>query len=151
MRRTLFVSSLAIFTSWSLCACDRAVSEAELKPQVIEGSGPNWLFVFDQRGHINFGAQEAHLISEWLRTHEAGWKPASIRDFDSAKTQLLTAKCGVEIDGDRIVLTYERDKRNPDSTIYIQRSLSPDEQSFWSRIIAQIKTPNKALEATATR
>jgi hypothetical protein len=151
MTLPLFVSVLAVFASWSLCSCDRAVSHAALKPHVIEGSGPNWLFVRDQRGHISFGANEAHLISKWLITHEAGWEPASIKDFDSAKTQLLTAKCAIEIDGDRIVLTCETDQRDPDSTIYIKRPLTPDEQSFWNQVITQIKTPNHAMQPTAGR
>jgi hypothetical protein len=150
MRPQLSHWLLAIFTCWGLCACDRAVSRAELKPHVIERSGPNWLFVHDERKHIDFDAHEAHLMSEWLVTHQDGWESASIKDFDTAKTQLLTAKCAIEIDGDRIVLRCETDqKKDPDSTIYIKRSLSSDEQSFWSRTIAHIETPNQSPQPTA--
>jgi hypothetical protein len=48
----------------------------------------------------------------------------------------LTANCVIEIDGDRIVVTYIRDEKDMDSAVYIQRSLSPDEQWFWNRIVA---------------
>ena len=148
MRLPLFASLLAVSASSSFCACGRAVSQIDLKPHVIEGSGPNWLFVLDQRRHIDVGAHEAHLISQWLVTHKADWKPASIQDFVSTKTQLLTSKCGIEIDGDRILLSCETDQKDPDSTIYIKRSLSPDEQAFWNQIIARIDPPNQSLAAS---
>jgi hypothetical protein len=61
----------------------------------------------------------------------------------------LTAKCGIEIDADRIVITFERDQKDLDSTIYLQRALSLAEQDFWRRIISEIKAPNHAPDPTA--
>jgi hypothetical protein len=151
MSSRLLVSLLSTFASWSLYGCGRTVSQTDLKPHVIEGSDPNWLFVRDQRGHVTFGANEAHLISEWFTTHEEGWELASLKDFTPSTRQLLTAKCGIGIDGDRILLSYETDQKDPDSTIYIQRPLSPDEQAFWNQIIARIDPPNKSLQPTSSR
>jgi len=62
-----------------------------------------------------------------------------LSDFDPVKTQLLTANSAVEIDGERIVVTFERVEKDYDSTVYIQRPLSSSEQSFWSNIVNQIK------------
>jgi hypothetical protein len=56
---------------------------------------------------------------------------------------MLTAGSGIEIDGDRIVVTFERTKKDYDSTVYLQRPLSPSEQSFWSSVVNQIKSTGK--------
>jgi len=131
-----------------LFACGRVLSESDLRSHFIENASPNWLFV--PGGHITFDAHEAHLIRQWLTTHCSGWKSASLEDFSPAKTQLLTAKCGIEIDTDRIVITFERDQKDLDSTIYLQRALSLAEQDFWRRIISGINAPNQAAEPTRT-
>ena len=144
------ITSSLFFALIALCglvACNRPLSQAELKSHFAGGVGPNWLFV--SGGHIDFDAHTASLIKEWLNTHDTGWMPASLDDFSPAKTQLLTSCCAVEIDGGRLVITFERDPKNTDSTIYIQRPLSLDEQSFWNHIVERIKTPNNALRPTA--
>jgi len=137
---------LSLFGAFAICglsACGRSLSQAELESHFREGGGPDWLFV--SGGHINFDANTASLIREWLITHDTDWKSASLSDFDPAKTQLLTDNCAVEMDGERIVVSFERDKKDTDSTIYIQRLLSPSERSFWNTVIEQIKmqTPGK--------
>ncbi len=132
---------LLLFGAFAICgllACGRSLSQAELELHFREGGGPDWLFV--SGGHINFDANTAILIREWLIAHGNDWKSASLRDFDPAKTQLLTDNCAIEIDGDRIVVSFERDKKDTDSTIYLQRRLSPSERSFWNTVIDQIKT-----------
>ena len=118
----------------------------ELKRQVSQDRGPHWLFV--RHGHVDLGAEEVRLIGEWLIAHDTGWKSASVLDFSPSKTQFLTANCVIEIDGDRIVATYMRDEKDMDSAVYIQRSLSPDEQSFWSRIVAAAKSTNQPVQQT---
>jgi hypothetical protein len=99
-------------------------------------------------GHVDLGAEEVRLISEWLITHDTAWLPASVLDFSPSKPQFLTANCAIEIDGDRIVVTYMRDEKDNDSAVYIQRSLLPDEQSFWNRIVAAAKSTNQPVERT---
>jgi hypothetical protein len=131
--------NLSLFGAFAICdlsACGRSPSQAEMASHFREGGGPDWLFV--SGGHINFDANRASLIREWL-AHDTDWKSASLSDFDPAKTQLLTDNCAVEIDGDRIVVSFERDKKDTDSTIYVQRRLSPSERSFWNTNIEQIK------------
>jgi hypothetical protein len=132
---------LSLFGTFAICgllACSRSPSQADLESHFREGGGPDWLFV--SGGHINFDANTASLIREWLIAHDADWKAASLRDLDPAKSQLLTDNCAIEIDGDRIVVSYETDKKDTDSTIYVQRLLSPRERSFWNTVIEQIKT-----------
>lgn len=132
----LFIASLGLF------AWHRANYQADLcRPHLIEGAGPNWLFVSRSK-HVTVDASTAHLIGDWVTSHQAGWQFGSLDDFDPDKTQLLCDGCGIEIDGDRIVLTYDEVEHDPDSVIYIKRVLSPDEQTFWRGIISQIKTPN---------
>jgi hypothetical protein len=143
------VTSSLFFAMIALCglvACNRPLSQAELKSHFAGGGGPNWLFV--SGGHIDFDARTAGLIKEWLNTHDTGCMPASLDDFSPAKTQLLTSCCAVEIDGDRIVISFERDPKDSDSTMYIQRQLSLDEQSFWNRVVDRIKTANNTLVLT---
>ena len=115
----------------------RTVSQAEIESNFKAGGGPDWLFV--PGGHVKFDATTASLIRDWLTTHAADWAPASIKDFSPAKRQLLTDNCGIEIDGNRIVISLDRDKEDSDSTVYIQRRLSPSETSFWNTTIDQIK------------
>jgi hypothetical protein len=62
------------------------------------------------------------------------------------RTTDATANCVIEIDGDRIVVTYMRDEKDMDSAVYIQRSLSPDEQSFLNRIVAAAETTNQTVQ-----
>jgi len=119
-----------------------------LKSHFAEGGGPDWLFV--SGGHINFDKPTATAIKEWLIKHDTDWKPASLSDFDPAKTQLLTDNSAIEIDGDRIVVSFERSKKDTDTTTYIQRRLTSSEQSFWDSLIEHIKTPNDAARSTET-
>ena len=113
------------------------------------GGGPDWLFV--PGGHIGFDAHTSAQIREWLTSHDTGWVPASLNDFDPAKTHVLTDNCAVEIDGDRIVVTFERKPGDTETTIYIQRPLSSGERLFWSHIIEQVKTPNPAFKRDSPR
>jgi hypothetical protein len=132
---------LSLFGAFAICglsACGRSLPQAELESHFREAGGPDWLFVPD--GHINFDANTASLIREWLIAHDTDWKSASLSDFDPAKAQLLTDNCAIEIDGHRIVVSFERDKKDTDSTIYVQRLLSPSERSFWNTLIERIKT-----------
>jgi hypothetical protein len=139
-------SLLGAFAICGLLACSRYPSEAELKSHFTEGGGPDWFFVTG--GHINFDGPTASAIKQWLITHDTDWKPASLSDFDPAKTQLLTDNSAVEIDGDRIVVSFERSKTDTDTTTYIQRRLTSSEQSFWNALIEQINTPNHAVQST---
>jgi hypothetical protein len=137
---------LVLAASYRLVASDETDYGAELKRQVTEDRGPHWLFV--SQGHVDLGAEEVRLIGEWIVAHDTGWKPASVLDFSPSKTQFLTANCVIEINGDRIVVTYMRDQKDPDSAVYIQRSISPDEQSFWSRIVAAAQSTNQPVQRT---
>ena len=128
------LGALAIF---GLSGCDRPLSQAELERHFSEDSSPHWLFA--PGGHINFDANTAGIIRRWLATHSSDWRPASLSDFDPVKTQLLTDSSAVEIDGARIVVTFERNKKDDDSTVYIQRLLSPSDRAFWDGIIEQIR------------
>jgi hypothetical protein len=129
------VGALAIF---SVAACKPPLSQSEIETHFSEGrEPPNYLFA--PGGHINFDANTADLIRGWLAAHGSDWRAASLSDFDPVKTQLLTANSAVEIDGERIVVTFERVVKDYDSTVYIQRPLSPSEKSFWSNIVNQIK------------
>jgi len=133
----------------SLSACSRPLSQAEIATHFREGSGsPDYLFA--PGGHINFDANVANLIRDWLAAHGSDWRAASLSDFSPAKTQMLTAGSGIEIDGDRIVVTFERTKKDYDSTVYLQRPLSQSEQSFWSSVVNQIKSNGK-YEARVNR
>jgi hypothetical protein len=125
-------------------ACSRSPSRAELEAQFRGGGGPDWLFV--SGGHINFDGSTASLIRAWLIAHDTDWEPASLSDFDPVKTQLLTDNCAVEIDGSRIVVSFERDKQDSNSTIYVQRRLSPSERSFWNAVIEKIKATKHASQ-----
>jgi len=138
--------ALLMATSCTLIASAEADYATELKRQVTEDRGPHWLFV--PQGHVDLGSEEVRLIGEWLIEHNTGWRPASVLDFSPSKTQFLTANCVIEPDGDRIVVTYMRDEKDNDSAVYIQRSLSSDEQFFWSRIVAVAKSTNQALQRT---
>jgi hypothetical protein len=135
---------LSAAASYGLLACHRTSYGEELNRQVNGDHGPHWLFV--PHGHVDLGAHEARLISEWLITHDTGWIPASVLDFNPSKTQFLTANCVIEIDGDRIVVSYMRDEKDSDSSVNIQRSLSPDEQSFWSGVVAAAKSTNQPVQ-----
>ena len=135
------MTKLSLFVAFAICglsSCGQSLSQAELESHFREGGGPDWLFV--SGGHINFDANAASLIKEWLIAHDTGWKSAALSDFDPAKTQLLTDGSAIEIDGDRIVVSLERDKKDTDSTIYVQRLLTPSERLFWNAVIEQIKT-----------
>jgi hypothetical protein len=132
---------LSLFGAFAICglsACSRSLSQAELESHFRGGGGPDWLFV--SNGHINFDANTAGLIRAWLMAHNTDLKSASVSDFDPDRTQLLTDNCAVEIDGDRIVVSFERDKKDTDTTVYVQRRLSSSERSFWNTVIEQIKT-----------
>jgi hypothetical protein len=136
--------ALVIAVPYPLVASDESNYGTELKHQITQDRGPHWLFV--PHGHVDLGAEEVRLIGEWLIAHDTGWKPTSVLDFSPSKTQFLTANCVIEIDGDRIVVTYMRDAKDMDSAVYIQRSLSPDEQSFWNRIVAAAKNTNQPVQ-----
>jgi hypothetical protein len=141
--------NLSLFGAFAICgllACSRSLSQAELESHFREGGGPDWLFV--SGGHIDFDANTASLIRGWLIAHNTDWKPASLSDFDAHKTQLLTDNCAVEIEGDRIVVSFERDKKDTDSTVYVQKRLSPSERSYWNTVIEQIKTSKHASRST---
>ncbi len=138
--------ALLVAVSYPLVASGGTDYGTELKRQVTQDRGPHWLFV--PQGHVDLSAEEVHLIGEWLSAHDTGWKPASVLDFSPSKTQFVTANCVIEIDSDRIVVTYMRDEKDMDSAVYIQRSLSPDEQSFWSRIVAAAKSTNQPVQRT---
>ena len=135
---------LAAFVLCGLSGCNRPLSQAELKSHFARGGTPNWLFV--PGGRIDFDAGTADTIRDWLVTHDTGWISAVSGDFDPAKTQLLTDNSIVEVDGSRLVVTFERVPEDTDTTIDIQRPLSSDERLFWERIIARIKAPNHALQ-----
>lgn len=147
MSGRLILPSLATFALCGLFACSHPLSQDELRSHFATGGGPDWLFV--PSGHIDFDAHTAAQIREWLTSHDTGWVPAYLKDFNPAKTQLLTDNCAVEIDGGRIVVSFERKPEDTDTTVYIQRPLSSDERLFWDHIIEQIKTPNHALQPTA--
>lgn len=136
--------ALLIAVSNPLVASNETDYGTELKRQVTQDRGPHWLFV--PHGHVDLGAEEVRSIGEWLIAHDTGWKPASVLDFSPSKTQFLTANCVIEIDGGRIVVTYMRDEKDMDSAVYIQRSLAPDEQSFWSRIVAAARSTNQPVQ-----
>ncbi len=136
--------ALLMAMSCPLIASAETDYATELNRQVTEDRGPHWLFV--PQGHVDLGAEEVRLIGQWLIEHNTGWRPASVLDFSPSKTQFLTANCVIEPDGDRIVVTYMRDEKDNDSAVYIQRSLSSDEQSFWSRIVAAAKSTNQPVQ-----
>ncbi len=148
MRPRLTVLFITSCVCCGLFACARNLSE-DVQSHFIEKGGPNKLFV--PGGYITFDEREAERIQKWLLTHCSGWKSASLKDFSPAKTQLLTARSAIEIDADRIVVTFERDPKDLDSTIYIQRPLSEAEQGFWSRILSEIKPPNQSAQPTPTK
>lgn len=131
------LSFLGAFAILVLSACTRSLSQAELNSHFRNGGGVDWLFV--PGGHIDFDAHTATLIRDWLVAHDADWKSAALSDFKPSKPQLLTDNSSVEIDGNRIVVSFERDKKDTDSTIYLQRLLSPSERSFWNSVIEHIK------------
>jgi len=118
----------------------------ELKRHVTQDHGPHWLFV--PHGHVDLGAEEVRLIGEWLTAHHTGWKRASVLDFSPSKTQFLMANCVIEVDGNRVVVTYMRDESDNDSAVYIQRSISPGEQSFWNWIVTAAKSTNQPVQRT---
>ena len=141
MRAGPLLTSLAVLSTCGLVACDPPLSQDELRSHFATGRGPNWLFV--QGGHIEFDDNSAAQIREWLASHEAGWAPASLNDFDPNKTQLLTSNSAVEIDGNRMLVSFERKADDTDTTIYIQRPLSSDERLFWDSIVERIKEHNR--------
>jgi hypothetical protein len=144
--RVITIFGLLLGISCLLIASDEINYETELKRHVTEDHGPHWLFV--PHGHVDLAAEEVRLISEWIIAHNTGWKPASVFDFSPSKPQFLTANCVIEIDGDRIFVTYMKDEEDSDSTVYIQRSLSSDEQSFWDRTVAAAKSTNQPVQRT---
>jgi hypothetical protein len=133
-----------------------------LKPNVFPSSYPKWLYVsptISPTNHITFGAHEARQISDWITTHQTGWKTGSEDDFNPSKTQFKKQLMGdnyiIQINDNIIVFQYyktEADLTNDpsDSFIIIKRSLSPEEQSFWKEVISEIKITNTALKPTAT-
>jgi len=130
------VGALAIF---GVAACTSPLSQREIETHFSEVTGPpNYLFA--PGGHIDFDANTAELIRRWLAAHRPHWRAASLSDFDPVKTQLLTANSVVEIDGERIVVTFESDAKDLGSTVYIQRPLSPSDQLFWSNVVNQIRS-----------
>jgi hypothetical protein len=72
-------------------------------------------------------------------------EPAHLSDFGHGNPQLLTGDSAVEIDSDRIRASFDRNEKDGDSTIYMQRRLSPSERSFWDTVIEQIKMPIHAI------
>jgi hypothetical protein len=139
----LKLSLLGAFAIGVLSACSRFPSQAELDSHFAKGGGPDWLFV--PGGHLNFDGTTADVIRKWLIAHDTDWEPAHLSDFGHGKPQLLTGDSAVEIDSDRIRVSFSRDEKDSDSTIYIQRRLSPNERSFWDAVIEQIKTPVHAI------
>jgi hypothetical protein len=144
--RAARIFALLMVVAQPLVASEETDYGTELKRQVAQDRGPHWLFV--PHGHVDLGAEEVRLIGEWLIAHDSGWKSASVFDFSPSKTQFLTANSVTEIDGDRIFVTYMRDEKDSDSAVYIQRSLSSDEQSFWTRIVAAAKSTNQPVQQT---
>jgi hypothetical protein len=129
-----------------LAACSRFPPPAELDSHFKKSGGPDWLFV--PGGHITFDAETADRISKWLVAHDTDWAPAHISDFGQGKPQLLIGDSAVEIDSDRIRASFDRDENDGDSTIYMQRRLSPSERSFWDAVIEQIKMPIRANQSS---
>jgi hypothetical protein len=125
-----------------LTACSRFPSQAELDLHFKKGGGPDWLFV--PGGHLTFDATTADQISNWLVAHDTDWEPAHLSDFGHGEPQLLIGDSAVEIDSDRIRASFDRNENDGDSTIYMQRRLSPSERSFWDTVIEQIKMPIRA-------
>ena len=117
----------------------------QLKPNVFPTTYPKWLF--DSGYRIDFDAHESLVISNWITTHQTGWKLGSSDDFNPHKTQLGCDNYDIEIDTNVIVFQYyknEADLTNDPSGsfIVIKRFLSPDEQAFWKEQISQIKISN---------
>jgi hypothetical protein len=144
--QVLRLSVLGAIAICFLSACNRFPSRAELDSHFKKGGGPDWLFV--PGGHLAFDATTADLISRWLVAHDTDWEPADLSDFGHGKPQLLIGDSAVEIDSDRIRASFDRNEKDGDSTVYMQRRLSPSEQSFWDTVIEQIKMPIPANHPT---
>jgi hypothetical protein len=117
----------------------------QLKPNVFRTTLPKWLFDSDYR--IDFDAHESLVVSNWITTHQTGWKFGSEDDFDPHKTQFLCDNYVIQIDTNVIVFQYYKREADyahdpSDSFIIIKRLLSPEEQSFWREQVSQIKTSN---------
>jgi hypothetical protein len=139
--------ALSVLGAIAICfltACSRFPSQAELDSK--KGGGPDWLFV--PGGHITFDAETADRISKWLVAHDTDWAPAHLSDFGHGEPQLLIGDSAVEIDSHRIRGSFDRNENDGDSTIYMQRQLSPSERSFWDTVIEQIKKPIRANHAS---
>jgi hypothetical protein len=114
-----------------------------LKPNVFPSTYPKWLFNSGYR--FDFDAHESLVISNWISTHQTGWEFGSEDDFNPNKTQFLCDNYTIEINSNAIVFQYYKDEYDmtndpEDSFIIIKRSLSTDEQAFWKKQIAQIRT-----------
>ena len=152
--RIILFLGLLIIASFGLFAWQQVKYQADcLKPNVFPSSYPKWLFV-STTSHITFGAHEARQISDWITTHQTGWKMGSEDDFNPSqkqfKKQLMGDNYIIQINDNIIVFQYyktEADLTNDpsDSFIIIKRPLSPDDQVFWSTLISQIMEHNQWL------
>ncbi len=149
--RIILFLGLLIIASFGLSAWQQAKYEAVcLKPNVFPSSYPKRLTVSEGED-ITFGTHEARQISDWITTHQTGWKMGSEDDFNpnkKFKAQLMGDNYIFQIIGNMIVFQYyktEADLTNDpsDSFIIIKRPLSPDDQVFWSTLISQIKEHNQ--------
>src|SRR5450755_2231466 len=116
MRLTLIIITVALL----LIACFELQKwhEADrLKPNVSPGTYPKWLF--DSGYRIDFDARESLVISNWITTHQTGWKPGSGADLNPFKTQLLSDACVLEIDTNIIVFQYYNHNNDPSGSFTI--------------------------------
>lgn len=146
MRLPRVIISVALLTiasviavSYVICARDKAQL---LRPQVVQCTGSMWLFDSGTRHNFGASSQEAQTISNWIASHQTGWRFSSLA-FDPSKTQFVCETYGIELVSDLLVLDYRRRKTDdPDSSVHIERSLLAEEQGFWKDLISRIKTTN---------
>jgi hypothetical protein len=120
-----------------------------LKPNVFS-TADKTRWMFDSGYRYDFDEHESRAISDWITTHQTGWKFGSSNDFDPHKTQLLSDNYVIEINSNIIAFQYYKSKADlaidpSDGFSVIKRLLSPEEQSFWKEQISQIGKSNHGV------
>ncbi len=150
MRISRIISVVLVVASVGLYVWYRYHQAELLKPNVFSTADKTrWLF--DSGYRYDFDERESLVISNWITTHQTGWKFGSSNDFDPHKSQLLSDNYVIEINSNIIVLEYYKSAADlandpSDGFIVIKRPLSPDEQSFWKEQISQIGKSNHGVE-----
>jgi len=148
-RIILVVAAVLVVASVAMYVWHQHVQAELLKPNVFSTANqPRWLF--DSGYRYDFDKNESMVISNWITTHQTGWKFGSSNDFDPRKTQFLSDNYVISINSNIIVFQYYKSEADlasdpSDGFIVIKRPLSPVEQSFWKEQISQIGKSNHGV------